>query len=149
MMTLQNRFRKIAQDYIQDNKDILTLPEDAGKEPNVTVEEPTNQIPSGPDNSQGGEDQVQFPQTDWNFFTESDPATTNEDATALIEHLASLKVTMDVLEKAADAIRQNQQPETTQDEPADEGSNDYSVGVAPTESAPVSEAAPLTEPPKV
>jgi hypothetical protein len=117
-----NRFLKIAQDFLEENKDILTLPENANEEPNIEVQEPAG-------NLQSEQEDLVFPAIEWNFFTESDPTTFNEDVTALIEHLASLQVSMDVLEKAGEMIHQNQQPEMNEEQP--EMNEDLNIEVAP------------------
>lgn len=110
---MKNRFTHLAQDfikedYIKDNQDILTLPEGAGKEPNITVETPLETDDNG------------FPEIDWNFFeAEADPATCDDDAKTLIEHLAELQVPISVLDRAKELIDQNQGPQD-EDETSDD-----------------------------
>lgn len=106
-MTSINRFRKVAQSLVEENKEILTLPKGSGEKPEITVEEPAG-------NLQTDQSQIQFPTVEWNFFTESDPTTFNDDVVSLIEHLANLQVSMDVLQKATELINENQQPEMNQ-----------------------------------
>lgn len=109
---MSNRFIHLSQDYIKedyikDNKDLLTLPEGAGEEPEVKVEAPVQTNEDG------------FPNIDFNFFqVKVDPDKFNDDVTALIEHLAELQVPIAVLDKAKELIYQNQQPQT--EDPADQ-----------------------------
>lgn len=124
-MTSTNRFRALAQDFIEENKDILTLPEGAGEAPEVNVEEPAG-------NLQSEQSDIQFPAVDWNFYIESDPTTFSDDVVALIEHLASLQVSMDVLDKAVSLIQENQNKDMIND-PNENQMEDLSVGVAPPE----------------
>lgn len=95
-MKVKNRFSQFLQksdlygeDFVEENKELLTLPEDAGEEDQFQV-----------DNSFNG-----FPDIEWNFFENKvNPETVDDDVAALIEHLAELQVPMAVIEKAVELI---------------------------------------------
>ena len=97
MNSATNRFKHLlaqdGQDILNENADILTLPEGAGEDPEVHVDE------SG----------TGFPAIDFNFLeAKPDLDTFNDDVAALIEHLADLQVPMATIEKAISLINENQ-----------------------------------------
>lgn len=114
-----NRFKHLAQSYIEDNKDILTLPQENGSSSvenesieNTTIPEPTNQDDGAPQ-----------PNVGWDFNSPADPTNFNDDVDALIEHLAELETPLSVIEEAVKRIKgpesnpdlETQQPATTEE----------------------------------
>lgn len=114
-----NRFKHLAQSYIEDNKDILTLPQENGSS-SVENESIENTVIPEPSIQNNGAPQLD---TNWDFNSPADPTNFDDDVNALIEHLAELETPLPVIEEAVKRIKgsesntdlETQQPATTEE----------------------------------